>query len=328
MDSPPARSKLPPDFRVATNLGVAVVGLVLLTPFSINNFIQGRYLLGVGSLAIIVVLAVNAWTTSRGRHHTWLVLAGLVPVVIFFLTVAFRKQGVIGALWCYPALISFYFMLPERSAWLANAALLTVAVPEAWSVLEHPLAVRVAVTLLAVSTFSAIFVRVISVQQRNLHAHAVTDPLTGLSNRILLSSTLEQAVQQSRRTSTPMTLATLDLDHFKSINDTLGHDAGDKVLGAIGELLRTRIRRSDKVFRLGGEEFLLLLHDTDADHARQLAEDLRHTVESRALLPDRRITASLGLATLQTDEDWASWMKRADENLYRAKKAGRNRVAA
>jgi diguanylate cyclase (GGDEF)-like protein len=314
------------DFRVATNLGVALVGLVLLTPFAINNFLQHRYLLGAGSLAIVVLLAVNAWTTIRGRYHVSLIFAGIVPAILFFLVLAFRDQGVIGALWCYPAVISFYFMLPERSAWLANGALLAVAVPQAWAVLEHPLAVRVAVTLLAVSTFSAVFVRVITVQQRKLHDHAVTDPLTGLSNRILLDSMLEQAVQQHRRAGIPMTLVALDLDHFKSINDTLGHDTGDTVLRGIGALLRGRIRRSDRVFRLGGEEFLLLLHDTDAEHARRLAEDLRYAVESLPLLPDRPVTASLGLATLETDEDWRDWMRRADESLYRAKAAGRNRV--
>jgi GGDEF domain-containing protein len=283
VDSHIEKFRLLSDFRVATNLGVAVVALILLTPFAVNNFYQGRYLLGVGSLAIVALLAVNAWTTSRGRYHASLVLVGLLPAVIFFLMVAFRQQGMIGALWCYPAAISFYFMLPERSAWLANAALLGVAIPQAWSILEHPLALRVAVTLLAVSTFAAIFVRVITVQQRKLHDHAVTDPLTGLANRVLLNPTLERAVQQSRRSGTPMSLATLDLDHFKSINDTLGHDAGDTV---------------------------------------------RHAVESLPLLPDRPVTASLGLATLEADEDWKEWMKRADENLYRAKAAGRNRVAA
>jgi diguanylate cyclase (GGDEF)-like protein len=247
---------------------------------------------------------------------------------VFFLAFALRKQGIIGALWCYPAVISFYFMLPERKAWIANAVLLAVALPQAWGALEAPLAARVAATLLAVSAFSAIFVRVIIDQQRRLEAQAITDPLTGLSNRTTLRAALEQAIQQSSRTRTPMTLVALDLDRFKSINDSLGHDAGDSVLRAVGDLLHRRIRRADKVFRLGGEEFLALLYGTNEENGRRVAEELRGAVASLALLPDRPVTVSIGVATLRPDESWIEWMKRSDENLYRAKASGRDRVAA
>ncbi|MCG6873637.1 MAG: GGDEF domain-containing protein [Betaproteobacteria bacterium] len=316
------------DFRGKATQGVALAALVLLTPFSLNNFYQGRYILGAGSLAIVAILAASAWGVSRGRDYSSLTLLGLVPAVVFFLAFALRKQGIIGALWCYPAVISFYFMLPERKAWIANAVLLAVALPQAWGALEAPLAARVAATLLAVSAFSAIFVRVIIDQQRRLEAQAITDPLTGLSNRTTLRAALEQAIQQSSRTRTPMTLVALDLDRFKSINDSLGHDAGDSVLRAVGDLLHRRIRRADKVFRLGGEEFLALLYGTNEENGRRVAEELRGAVASLALLPDRPVTVSIGVATLRPDESWIEWMKRSDENLYRAKASGRDRVAA
>ena len=309
-------------------MGVAVTALIFLTPFSINNFFQGRYVLGAGSLAIVAMLAVNAWGTSRGRYNPALTFLSIVPAILFFLVIAFRKQGIIGALWCYPAVISFYFMLPERKAWLANAAILCVALPMAWTVLEFPLAARVAATLVAVSTFSAIFVRVIATQQYQLQAQAVTDVLTGLSNRVLLGSSLEQAIEQNRRTNAVMTLVALDLDHFKMINDTFGHNVGDTVLQGIGGLLQKRIRRSDRAFRLGGEEFLVLLYGTDLENGRRFAEELRSAIESLPLLPDHTVTSSIGIATLQPGEDWDEWMKRSDENLYRAKAAGRNCVVA
>lgn len=307
---------------------MAVAALFLLTPFSINNFLQGRLFLGAGSLAIVGLLAFNAWSITRGRYYSSFTLIGLVPAVIFFLVFALHKQGIVGALWCYPAAISFYFMLPERKAWIANAALLFVTLPQAWIVLELPLATRVAATLVAVSAFSAIFVRVIAGQQRRLEAQALTDPLTGLANRTLLRASLEQAIQQNHRTGAPMTLVALDLDHFKSINDTLGHDAGDTVLRGVGELLHRRIRRADKVFRLGGEEFLALLYGTDAEKGRRVAEELRGAIGSLPLLPDRSVTVSIGVAALRPGEEWTEWMRRGDENLYRAKAAGRDRVAA
>jgi diguanylate cyclase (GGDEF)-like protein len=316
------------DFHSTSTFWVAVAALFLLTPFSINNFYQGRPFLGAGSLAIVGILAFNAWSITRGRYYSSFTLLGLVPAVLFFLAFSLNKQGIVGALWCYPAAISFYFMLPERKAWIANVALLAVAIPQAWVVLEPPLAARVAATLFAVSAFPAIFVRVIDGQQRRLEEQAVTDPLTGLANRTLLRGTLEQAIQQNHRTGAPMTLVSLDLDHFKSINDTLGHDAGDAVLRGIGDLLNRRIRRADKVFRLGGEEFLAILYGTDAEVGRRVAEELRDAIGSLPLLPDRSVTVSVGVAALRPGEDWVEWMKRGDENLYRAKSAGRDRVAA
>ena len=95
----------PSDFLRKSTMGVAVTALIFLTPFAINNFFQGRLILGSGSLAIVFVLAANAWSTSRGRYHPVFALS-IVPFTLFFLIIAFRKQGIIGALWCYPAVIA------------------------------------------------------------------------------------------------------------------------------------------------------------------------------------------------------------------------------
>ena len=218
-------------------------------------------------------------------------------------------------------------MLPERKAWLANAVLLAIVIPMSWNGLNHALTARVVATLLAVSVFSAIFVRIISEQQKRLQALAVTDPLTGAFNRTLLERVLDEAVQQHDRSGAAMTLIALDLDHFKAINDSLGHDAGDTVLVEIGALLRRRVRRADKVFRLGGEEFLVFLYGTGAEQAATVAESLRAEIAAHRFLDDRAVTASFGVATLQADENWTAWLKRCDRTLYRAKAAGRNRVA-
>lgn len=314
--------------RVKTIVGVALVALVFVTPFSIYNFALGRYILGLGSLFVVLILAVCAWNGLHGRYSPLLILLALMPVITVSLGFTIHQQGLIGVLWCYPAVISFYFMLPERQAWGANIVLLTMALPMSWLYIDAALAARLTATLLCVSAFSAIFVRVISLQQQELQALAMTDSLTGLANRVLLHSSLEHAVQQHERRHSPMTLLTLDLDNFKVINDTLGHDAGDQVLRGVGKLLQRRIRRSDKVFRLGGEEFLVLLYDTDAAQGWQVAEELRKAIETMSLLPDHRVTTSLGVATLQPGEHWRDWMKRSDDNLYRAKKEGRNLVVA
>lgn len=315
-----------PDFRAKSTLGVALAGAVLLTPFTINHFEQGRMLLAAGTGIIVVALAILAWLGSRNRYNSWVTFVALTPAMLFFLGVSLYEQGVIGALWCFPAILVFYFTLPERLAWTSNAGLYVVAVPLAWSLLEAPVATRVTATLLGVSAMAAIFVRMIDRQHRALEARALSDALTGLHNRQLLETTLEQAMEQSRRSGIPMTLLALDLDWFKTINDSLGHQAGDAALRGVAEILRTRIRRSDRAFRLGGEEFLAFLYGTDAERGRQVAEDLRNAVASKSLVPGRPITVSIGVASYSGDQNWEDWLRRCDQNLYGAKAAGRNAV--
>lgn len=123
-----------------------------------------------------------------------------------------------------------------------------------------------------------------------------------------------------------MTLLALDLDWFKSINDSLGHQAGDAALRGVADILRARIRRSDRAFRIGGEEFLAFLYGADAERRRQIAEDLRNAVASKPLVPGRRITVSIGVAAYSGDQNWEQWLNRCDQNLYGAKAAGRNAV--
>lgn len=314
------------DFRARATLGVAMVGLVLVTPFGLNNLIQGRLGLGLAVLLVVALLGCNAWLIHRGRFYPQINLFGLVPILVMVLMYVLREQGIVGVLWTYPAILAFYFMLPERSAWLANLFLLAAVLPLAFVMLEVELAARAAATLISVSAFTAVFVRMIVKQQDRLQAQLVIDPLTGVHNRLTLQATLNQAIAQAGRSQLPMSLIVLDLDHFKAINDSLGHDAGDAVLRGVGTLLSERIRAVDRVFRMGGEEFLVFLYGTDLTGARQAAESLRMAIRNRVFLPDRLVTVSLGVATLAQGEDWLAWIKRGDENLYRAKAEGRDRV--
>lgn len=313
-------------FLVKSALVITAVAVILLTPFSINNFIQGRTFLGLGSLAIIILCAINTWNCIHNRYQPLVILLGLAPCIIIFLMFAFRELGIIGALWSYPAALSFYFMLPERHAWIANTVLFGLVLPEAWEVFEPSTAARFAATLLTTSIFAGVFIRFITKQQIKLEAMAVTDSLTGLFNRTQLQNNLEKAIQQNHRRTAPMTLLMFDLDHFKTINDTFGHHAGDNVLRGIGTYFQKRIRGSDTVFRVGGEEFIVLLHDTNINDACLVAENMRKEIELLSLLPDHTVTVSIGVADLQPNDDLNDWMKRSDKNLYMAKSRGRNQV--
>jgi diguanylate cyclase (GGDEF)-like protein len=159
---------------------------------------------------------------------------------------------------------------------------------------------------------------------------AYIDPLTQVRNRSALVLSLQREYELSRRHGHDLSVVMLDLDHFKRVNDTFGHDQGDAVLKAAAACISDVIRASDMVFRYGGEEFVILLSNTDGCGAAQIAERLRKTLEQLPCATGEpipvRITASLGLATLRNDETMDQLVKRADGAMYCAKQNGRNQV--
>lgn len=166
---------------------------------------------------------------------------------------------------------------------------------------------------------------------RNLalaEARAATDVLTGLPNRRAIQDTLKRMIAQSSRSATPMAAILLDLDSFKQINDTFGHDEGDAVLASVGDVLSSAVRTTDFVGRSGGEEFIALLPDTDTEGALEAAEKLRARIAGVKLTRvDRGITASFGVAVCpDVADDARTLLRLADRALYAAKTGGRNRV--
>jgi len=158
-----------------------------------------------------------------------------------------------------------------------------------------------------------------------------TDPLTGLNNRRSMMESLDKEFERSTRTKTPLSLLMLDIDHFKRINDNFGHQQGDTVLQVLASLLKEHLRPYDLAARFGGEEFSLILPETNEKDAGMVAERIRQSIQELELdnLPtDFRMTASIGLATspneaMATPDDL---IREADYALYNAKRRGRNRV--
>ncbi|MDY7066271.1 hypothetical protein PsexTeo8_27290 [Pseudomonas extremaustralis] len=157
---------------------------------------------------------------------------------------------------------------------------------------------------------------------------AQTDELTGLMNRRAFYENAQLLYTQCRQNQQPLCALMLDMDHFKQINDTYGHQAGDQVLRQIGGVISSSFRQTDVYGRLGGEEFAVLLPNTSLDTARNIAEQLVKTISHMVAEPVKGVTASLGVASSQTlDHDLHSLMNTADKALYRAKALGRNQVA-
>lgn len=159
-----------------------------------------------------------------------------------------------------------------------------------------------------------------------LRYKAYHDPLTGHFNRRALQETLAREVARFQRYRTPFSLLMFDLDHFKAVNDRHGHEMGDKVLKQVARLAREALREPDVVGRWGGEEFLVLLPDTDAGKARVVADRLGQGIAEAHFEGPGQVTASLGLATLREGESQDQLLRRVDEALYRAKEGGRDRV--
>jgi diguanylate cyclase (GGDEF)-like protein len=173
----------------------------------------------------------------------------------------------------------------------------------------------------------------LEVANKRLNEMAMTDPLTGLSNRRHFFDHLEQEICRANRIERPLSLFILDIDYFKQVNDTYGHQAGDGVLKAIAYILRNRLRRSDMVARIGGEEFAILLSDTDLLHTLELAELIRQNIKEYLFQTcdgkSINITCSIGaFSGDRPDYTKAELLyKYADKALYDAKNAGRDQVA-
>ena len=205
-----------------------------------------------------------------------------------------------------------------------------------------PMQVGVAVAVLVFSTFVVSATRKLSdalekafrLTRQMERAHnistraAQTDELTGLMNRRAFFEHAHLLYAQCRHNSQPLCALMLDMDHFKEINDTYGHQAGDQVLRQIGGVISASFRQTDVYGRLGGEEFAVLLPNTSLETARNIAEQLIRAISGLAAEPVHGLTASLGVASIRSlDQDLHSLMNTADKALYRAKAQGRNQVA-
>ncbi|WP_017937034.1 response regulator [Zestomonas thermotolerans] len=172
-------------------------------------------------------------------------------------------------------------------------------------------------------------VRTRASRARNLKARMVRDSLTGLYNHTYTLQLLEDAASRARRDGRPLTFAMLDIDHFKKVNDTYGHPMGDRVIKSLALFLKQRLRKTDHIGRYGGEEFAVILPDTDLDTAAKVLDEIRRRF-SEIIYPaepeDLRCTFSCGIAELAEGMDCNTLSKQADEALYVAKRGGRNRV--
>jgi len=312
-------------YRGRIALQLSMLAVVVLLPFTINHLVVGRWLLGGLIAATQAVLLLNGLALRAGREAPvpfWLMVLAMVIAV----TESIWIQGSQGSLWAYPTLFITYFLVRRRVALLLSLLLVVSATAAAALSVGDALALRVVATLTLTLVMINVVLNVVGELQEALVAQAITDPLTGAYNRRHLDTQLAVLPAPLPGQDAVNMLMALDIDHFKQVNDIHGHAVGDDVLRGLVATLHQRLRPSDRLFRIGGEEFVLLLPRITAADAMRLAEDLRQRVAQAPLLPEGSITVSIGVAAQRPGLDTGAWMRVTDEALYEAKRSGRNRV--
>jgi diguanylate cyclase (GGDEF)-like protein len=251
----------------------------------------------------------------------------LIPMAAS-IALSLKQQGFYGALWAYPAVLFCYFVLPRRTANIGSFVLSVLAAVMAYIYVPGgpEITIRFVVTLALTIVIVNIILNIVGQLQKELTAQALTDPLTGAFNRRQMDQSFAEAIERNHRTGAPVTMLVIDIDHFKKVNDDFGHHVGDKVLKDMVTLIRNRTRKLDRLFRMGGEEFVLLLPDTRANAAMKQAEALRKLLSESRLIEQRPVTISIGVAEYWAEQTQEAWMQAADDALYAAKNAGRNTV--
>jgi len=312
-------------YRDRIMYALAIAANVFLLPFSINAFVQGNPALGVGILCGVLVLGVDALAIYLKKPPPIPMILLLVPMMAAT-AISLKIQGFFGALWCYPTVLLFTFALTRRMANVCSVLLLLGVSSLVYYYIGLAYTIRFFMTLTLTIILANIVLSIIGDLHRRLMAQTIVDPLTGAFNRRHMERCVDEAIERQQRSSASASVLLIDIDHFKRINDQLGHAAGDGVLKAIVSLIRKRARKLDLLFRIGGEEFMLLLPDTREADAAAVAEQLCRSIADSALPGSQRVTASIGVSELHPGESLDSWMKRADDAMYAAKEAGRDRV--
>lgn len=319
------KARMAGDFQFAMIVVFGLVSGSVIAGFAVFRLLTGNLVAaGLNVLISGLVLGAVAYVITTGRNQA----AGVAFVMVITLGAFFSTLlvGTTGLSWSF---LAFWinFVLTDRRVALAANLMLLLLISFATSAFDSTLALATyLITSLMITVFGFIFAKRLSSQQTQLEQMASRDPLTDAGNRRSLQQGLRSAVADHRVSQRPYALMMLDLDHFKALNDRYGHEAGDKALREFAALVPTRIRRDDGFYRFGGEEFVILFRDLDADRVETVAQAVHAKTSGAVDSPGGKIAFSAGVASLRDGQDVDAWLAAADQALYRAKAEGRNRV--
>jgi diguanylate cyclase len=303
------------------------VSAATLLPFAILRLLLGDYLIGLLDSVGLIAAASLAMYVYRVREVE---LAGriLSSLAISGMVFHIYIKGTSEIYFLYPLMVSTYFIVKPSYALTLSLLALALLVPVTWVQLDGLAFAKVHLSIFGCVLFTYAFASQRNQQRDQLLQYSTKDSLTGAGNRRAMDKQLIEAIQRFERSDQPMSLIILDLDEFKNINDTAGHAVGDQLLKRVTDIVLARIRVTDKLFRYGGDEFVVVADPADLATAARLAEDLRALVEADRGITGWQLSISLGVAEYVRGEPQESWLKRADEALFASKRQGRNQVVA
>jgi diguanylate cyclase (GGDEF)-like protein len=275
-----------------------------------------------GIVCIMLLLFAFVYVSRRTRT------AGIF-IALGFISAALMSTLLLGAsevYWAFPALMVAYFMLDTRQATILASGFVGCFLAIVWDDVPHIALARICLTLVVTVLLAHAFSLTNRRQQETLRRLANVDPLTGAGNRRAQNLKLDACIAIFGRNHSPASVLIVDIDHFKKINDVYGHMVGDQLLVDLCELIRRSTRATETLYRHGGEEFVVIAEQTTLEPAISLAEKLRAHIARKVFMSGIKLTVSIGVAELQSNESRESWLGRADTALYRAKGSGRNQV--
>ena len=304
---------------------VCIACALFITPFAIHHLLAGELLPGLSGLSVAALFLLD-FLSLHYRERPLMNREVVLALAAASLCLMVQRLGGQALYWAFPLVITFHFILGRRAALLLNGLFFLTVVALAAPILEPALLLRFAATLFMTSIFAHVFALLVTQQHRVLEQQLITDPLTGAYNRRHMANRIAAYVQRNRRYKHPASLILFDVDHFKAINDSYGHEVGDRVLRILVETIKARIRGMDEIFRYGGEEFVILLPDTSLEQAAKLGQDITDMIAEVRMIEGGPVSISCGIGELMEGEDEDKWVGRCDRALYLAKDRGRGRV--
>jgi diguanylate cyclase (GGDEF)-like protein len=307
-------------------LALSTVAVLGVLPFAVIRFANGDWMMAGVDTIIVTGFTFLGVSVLRPRRIRFASLSIVILCVAGVLTTVYIR-GEQQIYWAYPALLATFYLAKPGEAVLISTLTIIALVPALVPRMEGIILTTTFVTLIATSVFAYAFAFLSRGQRDQLLQLARKDPLTGAGNRRALDEKLLEVCAAQARSNIPSSMVLIDIDNFKEINDEFGHAIGDQILVRLTEIIELRIRVTDSLYRIGGEEFVVVIEGQAKDKARRMAEQLRTLVEANELAPEGSVTISLGVAELAVGESPGDWMRRADLALYESKRSGRNQTS-
>lgn len=312
------------DLRLAVITLYAASTLVTIGPFAVYRLVSGQILVGLADAVIVLVfcaLAALAWRPNWTRA-----VANLLAVVAAAAVIAVVHLLGLSYMWAFSCLVGNFLMADRYAALGINVLMVVIIGLEPGLFASNTDRATFVAVAGMISLLSLIFASRVDQQRSRLTELAERDGLTGALNRRSLNHDLRSLHERLDDQSATHCLVLIDLDNFKHLNDRFGHEAGDRILQELTRFVDGNTRASDRFYRYGGEEFVLLLANTSLDDARQVVTKLGRDFPERVPSPGGAATFSAGITLLRSEETVETWLKRADRCLLTAKQLGKNRV--